>query len=32
MFVSVKDIASLATISLVLTSMFMWGEIMQYAA
>jgi len=29
MFVSVKDIASLATISLLLTTMFMWGEIIR---
>ncbi len=31
MFVSVKDVASLATISLLLTTMFLWGEIMQVA-
>lgn len=32
MFVSLKDIASLATISLFLTTMFMWGEILAIAA
>ena len=28
MFVSIKDIASLATISLFLVSMLLWGEIL----
>lgn len=32
MFVSVKDLASLATISLFLTTLFMWGEILAVAA
>lgn len=28
MFISIRDIASFATISLLLTGMFMWGEIL----
>ncbi len=32
MFVSFRDIASLATISLFLTTMFTWGEILQIIA
>ncbi len=32
MYVSVKDLASLATIGLFLTTLFMWGEILVVAA
>lgn len=32
MYVSIKDIASLATISLFLTTLMTWGEIMALAA
>lgn len=32
MFVSIQDVASLATVSLVLTAMFKWAEILQFVA
>ena len=32
MFVSFQDIASLATISLILAAMFTWGEILKFVA
>jgi len=32
MYVSIKDLASLATISLFLTTMFTWGEIIKFVA
>ncbi len=32
MYVSIRDLASLATISLFLTTMFTWGEIIKFAA
>lgn len=32
MYVSIRDLASLATISLFLTTMFTWGEIIKVVA
>lgn len=32
MYVSVKDLASLTTISMFLTAMFTWGEILSFVA
>ncbi len=32
MFISIRDIASLATIALLLATMFTWAEILKFAA